>query len=330
MMKKFFYGALALPAFLMAGPYAPSDNIAGTEAISFTSDRVMRWATAVEQYSPGEEVDLRWQDTDQALGPAGTSALDVVSLGRGGEIILEFDPPIQDVIGDDFAVFENSFNRTFLELAFVEVSSDGVHFFRFQNDSQTEMATSSSVDATNIAGLAGKYRGSFGTPFDLFDLRDEPELDRAAVRFVRLIDVVGGTSLDSSGEVIYDPFPTFGSAGFDLDGIAVLSAEKPVSARLVAGADTGLELQWNSQEGVDYLIQYTPTLNNDWNTLAQIRANDIISAQEVVTDGVPQRFYRISRKKRDLITHSVARERTLGVLSRAGNNNARSLRNGGT
>jgi len=40
--------------------------------------------------------------------------------------------------GFDFAVFENSFNDSFLELAFVEVSSDGINFVRFPATSNTQ------------------------------------------------------------------------------------------------------------------------------------------------------------------------------------------------
>ena len=77
---------------------------------------------------------------------------------------------------------------------------------------------------TNIDGLAGKYRVGFGTPFDLADLRGvDPSLNVDRVTHVRIIDVVGdGSSLDSQGDPIYDPYPTVGSAGFDLDGVAAL------------------------------------------------------------------------------------------------------------
>ena len=81
-----------------------------------------------------------------------------------------------------------------------------------------------SLDTTNIDGLAGKYRVGFGTPFDLADLRGvDPSLNVDRVTHVRIIDVVGdGSSLDSQGDPIYDPYPTVGSAGFDLDGVAAL------------------------------------------------------------------------------------------------------------
>ena len=106
------------------------------------------------------------------LAPASESSEDTVSLGRGGSITLAFDHPIRDGLGFDFAVFENAINDSFLELGFVEVSSDGVNFFRFDNDSLTTslVASFGEVDPTNVRNLAGKYRQGFGTPFDLEEL----------------------------------------------------------------------------------------------------------------------------------------------------------------
>ena len=44
------------------------------------------------------------------------------------------------------------------------------------------------------------------------------------VRWVRLVDIVGdGSCTDSFGRVIYDPYPTEGSAGFDLDAVGVIN-----------------------------------------------------------------------------------------------------------
>ena len=49
-----------------------------------------------------------------------------------------------------------------------------------------------------------------------------------------LVDVLGdGTNLDSEGDPIYDPHPPTGSAGFDLDAIAVLRYPQ-VSVSLLA------------------------------------------------------------------------------------------------
>jgi hypothetical protein len=105
-----------------------------------------------------------------------------------------------------------------LELAYVEVSSDGNSFFRFDNDSLTPdpVAAFGAVDPTNVDGFAGKHKRGYGTPFDLKDVG----LNHAT--HVRLVDIVGdGTHLDTSGDVIYDPYPTIGSAGFDMDAIGV-------------------------------------------------------------------------------------------------------------
>jgi hypothetical protein len=153
-----------------------------------------------------------------------------VSLGEGGIITLGFDTPISDNDGFDFCVFENSFSDTFLELAYVEVASSENRFVRFSARSlvQGPVDAYGTIDATAVSGLAGKYRQGFCTPFDLALLRDRPEVesgevDLSAIRYVRLRDIVGdGRELDCHSAPIYDPFPTTGGAGFDLDAVAVL------------------------------------------------------------------------------------------------------------
>ncbi|OEU82956.1 MAG: hypothetical protein BA865_01380 [Desulfobacterales bacterium S5133MH4] len=206
----------SLPA--TAGPYPPAAGESGSTAIHKDDSAFVAWAVGWEDYIPGEEVDATFQAPEKAVGKAEGASFDIVSLGRGGQITMTFDPPIDNGEGWDFAVFENSFSDTFLELAYAEVSSDGEHFVRFDNDSLTQEPVSAygAVDPTNIDGLAGKYKQAYGTPFDLEDVG----LDYAT--HVRLIDIVGDrTSLDTSGDAIYDPYPTVGSAGFDLDAIGV-------------------------------------------------------------------------------------------------------------
>jgi hypothetical protein len=159
--------------------------------------------------------------------------LTVVSLGDGGSATLTFDIPIVNGNGYDFAVYENSFGDAFLELAFVEVSSDGVRFVRFPATSltQTEVQTggNGSTDPTMINNLAGKFRMGYGTPFDLEELRDSTGIDINNINYVRVVDVVGSIdpqygTRDSEGRIINDPWPTPGnSSGFDLDGVAVLN-----------------------------------------------------------------------------------------------------------
>lgn len=204
---------------LLAGPYAPAAGQDGSTAIARTDARFAAWANRVSSYQAGPNCLPQWQDTVKALGPATDDPTHITGLGDGGSITLTFPGFIRDGPGDDFAVFENSFSNTFLEFAWVEVSSDGLNFIRFPNHSKTAapVATFGSVDPTDVDGLAGKYRQPFGTPFDLADV------GMGQVSHVRLVDVVGdGTAKDSDGNAIYDPFPTDGSAGFDLDAVGVL------------------------------------------------------------------------------------------------------------
>lgn len=216
----------------LAGYYAPAAGQAGSTAIYMNDAAFVGWATGWEDYNVGSNVDAGWRTPDKALGKAIGSSYDIVCLGRGGSITMTFADPIANGSGDDFAVFENSFNDTFLELAYVEVSSNGTDFFRFANDSQTASAVGGfgAVDPTNIGGLGSKYRQGYGTPFDLASLAGvSPLLDLNNIGYVRLVDIVGdGTYFDTSGDVIYDPYPTVGSAGFDLDAVGVLNNASPV------------------------------------------------------------------------------------------------------
>lgn len=163
----------------------------------------------------------------------------VVSLGDGGMAVLTFDKPIKNGPGYDFAVFENSFNDVFLELAFVEVSSDGINYKRFPATSNTQTLTQIGPfdnlgDATKLNNLAGKYRGSYGTPFDLQELALFSSININAITHIRIIDVIGKItgahkSFDSNNKPINDPYPTFfDSGGFDLDAVGVIN-EAPTS-----------------------------------------------------------------------------------------------------
>ena len=161
----------------------------------------------------------------------------MVSLGDYGIAVLTFDIPIQNGDGYDFAVFENSLNNTFLEMAFVEVSSDGVNYFRFpcvsNSPTDVQVDNGGSVDPTLVHNLAGKYRAGWGTPFDLEELAGNDDLDINNITHIRLVDVVGCVepryaTRDSHGHIINDPYPTpFYSSGFDLDGVAVMNGWRP-------------------------------------------------------------------------------------------------------
>ncbi len=212
---------------IVLGGYAPAAGEVGSTAVHMDDAGIIGWASGWENYVVGPNCNLQWQTPEKALGKADGNSYDIVSLGRGGEITLTFNCGIGDGVGYDFAVFENGISDTFLELAYAEVSSDGENFFRFMNDSLTEGPVSSygAVGPTDIGGFAGKYRQGYGTPFDLALLKNTSGLlDTDNVRWVRIVDIVGdGSYFDTSGDIIYDPYPTWGSAGFDLDAIGVLN-----------------------------------------------------------------------------------------------------------
>jgi hypothetical protein len=216
--------------------YPPAVGQAGTTAMYKDSSAFIGWATQCSVVRGYQDISnlggglASTGDSLMATGPAGTNG--VVSLGDGGYATLTFAWPLTNGPGWDFAVFENSFDDYFLELAFVEVSSDGMNFFRFPahslTDTMVQVAGFDSLDARLIDNLAGKYRGMYGTPFDLQDLEGTAGLDLNRITHIRVRDVVGCiqkqyASYDSAGNKINDPWPTpFASGGFDLDGVGVI------------------------------------------------------------------------------------------------------------
>ena len=236
------------PVELPAASTEVFDGIVGTEgcqAIKYDDAAILGWATScvvTRGYQNIEQAGaLASYGTDNdAVGPATDATTDaMVSLGDGGYAVLTFDMPISNGEGYDFAVFENALNHTFLELAFVEVSSDGEHFYRFPSVSNTQteqqISNGGAVDATKINNLAGKYITGWGTPFDLEELAGYSNLDINNVTHVRIVDVVGsinplyGTT-DKNGHLINDPYPTaFNSSGFDLSGVAVMNGWTPTA-----------------------------------------------------------------------------------------------------
>ncbi len=272
-----------IPAW--AGPYA-------ADFVPAADPRFTLWAAAAEivrgpldiAYTGEDPLFPTFGNDTSATGPANAVTGDdgdpspVVSLGDGGSATLTFETPFSDVTGPDFAVFENSFNSVFLELAHVEVSSDGVNFFRFPSISLTQTNTQipgyGALDASNLFNLAGRAPGGSGTPFDLAQLRHHhPALDVNRVTHVRVVDVVGilpppsGSSapalgsFDSLGNPINDPYPTdheFG--GFDLDAVGAFSpmlTSYPawVASRNLSGNDA-LPAADPDRDGIPNLILY--------------------------------------------------------------------------
>ncbi len=233
----FFIVFFAAPALGFA-QYAPPAGQEGSTAIPMDDLRFKSWATSctVERgFLDIEQEELGFVDfgsEEDALGKAEGNAMNIVSLGDKGVAVLGFEKPIRNGEGFDFAVFENSFSDEFLELAYVEASSDGENFFRFPAVSLTKADVQIDgfgvLDATKIHNLAGKYRQGFGTPFDLEELKDIEGLDVNKITHIRIIDVCGDinedyAAFDAQGNIINDPYPTpFPSGGFDLDAIGVI------------------------------------------------------------------------------------------------------------
>ncbi|EYF08362.1 putative lipoprotein [Chondromyces apiculatus DSM 436] len=147
-------------------------------------------------------------------GASSSGSLDVLSLGKGGEIALGFGGnTIVNGPGPDFIVFENPFiiggdpEKVFKELGEVSVSADG----------ETWTTFSCQADAYPYEGCAG-WRPVLGTPDsgdgiynpevaggDVFDLE---ALGIDEVRFVRIKDISNFGAADT--------------AGFDLDAVAIV------------------------------------------------------------------------------------------------------------
>lgn len=238
-MKHFsilFFSLFILYKLFAQGPYAPAVGNEGCTAIHKDSLIFEAWATTCDLQRGWQNIadtSLGKPTIGDSISPTGFSMVNgLVSLGDGGVATLSFNGYIYDDFGADFAVFENSFDGMFLELAFVEVSSDGINFFRFDAVSLTpnsvQLDNNANMDATYIHNLAGKYRAGYGTPFDLAELDGIAGLDISKITHVRVIDVVGSINplfgtYDSQNNIINDPYPTpFSSGGFDLDAVGVI------------------------------------------------------------------------------------------------------------
>lgn len=237
----------SLASVLHSQTYAPPAEQVGSSAMHKDSSSFVSWVKACQVTRGFQDISNKALgyasvgDESMVIGKALSNG--VLSLGDGGSVICEFDHPIMNGEGFDFAVFENSIDDTFLELAFVEVSSDGINFYRFKSHSLTDTLVQTgsfgSTDAVKINNLAGKYRAGFGTPFDLDELDNITGLNINAITHIRIVDVIGTMNnayaqRDGNGNKINDPWPTpFPSGGFDLDAIGVIHENRIVSLKEV-------------------------------------------------------------------------------------------------
>lgn len=241
-MRKILSIFLVILPLLSVAQFAPPAGQEGTTAMHCDSSAFVAWATGCVVERGPMRIDkpengvASYGTENDGLGKPDGQAL--VSLGDGGNAVLTFDSPIYNGPGPDFAVFENPLENAqqpgffFLELGFVEVSSDGVNYFRFPSVSNvptdTQISSFGCVEPHLVHNFAGKYAPLYGTPFDLDELPDDIMLDKNNVTHVRIVDVVGTidpeyATYDSEGHMVNDPWPTpFASSGFDLDAVGVI------------------------------------------------------------------------------------------------------------
>lgn len=239
----FLFFTFSSTVFVSPAQYAPQAGVAGSDAIAASSSQIVNWANGCHIYRGLMDIaqpSLGFVNSGDSTNALGAVDNFVVSLGDSGVAVLTFPKTIQNGPGADFAVFENGFlnaantEEAFLELAFVEVSSDGINFFRFPAASLTQdtvqlssVAGLNYMNARKLNNLAGKYISNFGTPFDLQELAGITGLDVNNITHVRIVDVVGAinehANYDAANRIINDPYPTaFPIGGFDLDAVAVL------------------------------------------------------------------------------------------------------------
>lgn len=180
-----------------------------------TEPTVNPFAATIISFAPGEGAGFgQDQLPDIVLGsPEGLGeqgSLDVLSLGREGEIVLGFDGvELIDGEGPDLLVFENPFPGWY-ETGVVGVSADGKTWLEWTCDTADAeggypgcagvglvwAASDNDIDPTDPETAGG----------DAFDLAD---LGLSSARFVRVRD---------SGANTYDGV----AGGFDLDAVALV------------------------------------------------------------------------------------------------------------
>lgn len=226
--------------------FPPAAGFQGSTALYKDSTVFVNWAkhaTLIRGYKDSAHPEygfVSYGKIENVVGNVGVNSR-IVSLGDKGVVKLTFNSPIVNGEGSDFAVFENGFfeeeasENAFLELAFVEVSTDGIDYIRFpaitEIQSTVQMGTFENINARFIHNFAGKYTKNYGTPFDLEEIKElatGTSIDLNEINFVKIIDVVGSVdpsiaSFDSLGNKVNDPYPTaFDSGGFDLDAVGVI------------------------------------------------------------------------------------------------------------
>jgi hypothetical protein len=280
-----------------------------------------RFATQVVNYSPGPGGGI-FVPTNVLGGPQGAGldngSLDVTTLGVGGSLTLGFDVTIADGPGVDFIVFENGFESgggVFSEVAWVEVSTDGVHFARVPNRY--------AGPANGLPGFVAPYGTYAGLPggmpvlanvvtnsidpfdpsvaggdaIDLAALAGDPLVvaglvDLSAIHFVRLVDIPDGSGLDSHGNVIWDNSGPTGTADFDAVAViqhtGTITPTQPI-VDLFFDASGYLNLELEDPNGFSDLRRSTLHASLDLRPLTYARLRQMMPVLRVTSRGVLMR-----------------------------------------
>ncbi len=276
-MRFFIFITICTVHSFIWAQFDPAGGQDGSKAVHRDNASISYWGDSVSlslgytRINASNPVVVTTGEENDALNMADNRT---VSLGDGGTATYYLSREIQNIDGPDFVVFENGFEWVggyFLELAFVEVSSDGNRFVRFP--AQSEADTTKQIE--NLAymecewyhNLAGKHQAPYGTPFDLEELKDSVGLNINAISHVRIVDVVGClndsfATRDNEGRKVNDPWPTdFESGGFDLDAIGVLQFpldvnELGVIKRFVAPNPSSISVGFTVNRSYEYLTIY--------------------------------------------------------------------------
>lgn len=209
---------IALAGLVACGAEPPPSN---PDSDAGVPDGPDVFADEVVSYSLGDNGGFGADKLpDVVLGPPRgkgdrAGSMHVLSLGRGGEIVLGFgDLELVDGDGPDLLVFENAFVG-FIETGHVAVSDDGETWHEWPCDPE---------DGENgfpgCAGVSPVFASGFDGPDpadpavaggDAFDLAD---LGLSSAKYVRIRD---------SGHNDYEGT----SGGFDLDAVALVHS-RPV------------------------------------------------------------------------------------------------------
>lgn len=226
--------------YKLVNVFPPASEDGECEGIDGSDDIFVAWATAVDK-TYGGGVSEQWRTGSYVMG-------------NGGVFIYTFDSPISDGKGPDFAVGENAFRNDsskliFAELYYVEISSNGTDYLRFDNVSlTTDTAAYLAIDPGKVYGLGSVqiayYGYNYRQPYDLAWLRNKKEVlngtvDLSAITHVKYTDIPGTDvedtreidndsdgiidetytfypQYDSFGHIIRDAYLTWGSGGADV------------------------------------------------------------------------------------------------------------------